>query len=321
MSKHYASKVIKVAEAEVGYLEKKSNSQLDSKTSNAGYNNYTKYACDLDEKYPKFLNGKKNGYDWCAIFVIWCFIKAFGEAIAHTLLCQPTGSLGASCTSVVNYYKANGQWHPRSDTPKVGDQIIFQNSIGPCHTGIVYKVDSTTVYTIEGNTSSAAGVVANGGCVAKKSYSRSSSYILGYGRPKYDKEETVKLTMIDNGAIYEKDWKDPLGGASKLLKNLKKGAKVEFISDVGYGWFKVKYGSITGYMMNSHFITSRASKFSTIKISHDVSAIVVENSKKVGTKKFKKGQEFVIISEIESGKYKGYRYVKVSGKTGRYYIK
>ena len=36
-------KVLKIAEAEVGYLEKKTNADLDSKTKNAGYNNYTKY--------------------------------------------------------------------------------------------------------------------------------------------------------------------------------------------------------------------------------------------------------------------------------------
>ena len=37
-----AKQVIAIAEAEVGYLEKNSNSNLDSKTGNAGYNNYTK---------------------------------------------------------------------------------------------------------------------------------------------------------------------------------------------------------------------------------------------------------------------------------------
>ena len=36
-------KVILIAKNEIGYLEKKSNSQLDSKTANAGSNNYTKY--------------------------------------------------------------------------------------------------------------------------------------------------------------------------------------------------------------------------------------------------------------------------------------
>ena len=33
--------VIKVAESQIGYLEKKSNADLDSFTGNAGSNNYT----------------------------------------------------------------------------------------------------------------------------------------------------------------------------------------------------------------------------------------------------------------------------------------
>lgn len=42
MSKNYASTVVKQAREEIGYLEKKTNSQLDSKTANAGSNNFTK---------------------------------------------------------------------------------------------------------------------------------------------------------------------------------------------------------------------------------------------------------------------------------------
>ena len=38
-----ADKFVNIALAEIGYLEKRSNSQLDSKTANAGSNNYTKY--------------------------------------------------------------------------------------------------------------------------------------------------------------------------------------------------------------------------------------------------------------------------------------
>ena len=36
-----AEKVILIAKNEIGYLEKKSNSQLDDKTANAGSGNYT----------------------------------------------------------------------------------------------------------------------------------------------------------------------------------------------------------------------------------------------------------------------------------------
>ena len=42
------NRVLSVAEAEVGYLEKANNKNLDGKTENAGDKNYTKYARDLD---------------------------------------------------------------------------------------------------------------------------------------------------------------------------------------------------------------------------------------------------------------------------------
>ena len=51
------AKVLAVAVAEIGYKEKKSNSQLDDKTANAGSGNYTKYARDFDKKYPNWYNG------------------------------------------------------------------------------------------------------------------------------------------------------------------------------------------------------------------------------------------------------------------------
>lgn len=50
-------KLLNVAKNEIGYLEKRSNIQLDSKTANAGSSNYTKYARDL---YPS-LQGQPSG--------------------------------------------------------------------------------------------------------------------------------------------------------------------------------------------------------------------------------------------------------------------
>lgn len=73
----YVENLITIAKNEIEYLEKASNNNLDSKTANAGNNNYTKYARDLDT-IPGFYNGKKQGFDWCDIFVDWCFAKAFG---------------------------------------------------------------------------------------------------------------------------------------------------------------------------------------------------------------------------------------------------
>lgn len=195
MGTNYASKVIKIAEAEVGYLEKGSNSNLDSKTGNAGYKNYTKYSRDFDTKYPTFYNTKKSGAEWCDIFFDWCMVEAFGVEAALKLLGQPKKSCGAGCSWSALYYQKIPSFYR---TPKVGDQIFFKGSDGsPCHTGLVYKVDETFVYTIEGNTSAKSGVVANGGCVAKKKYKINSSSIYGYGRPLYDAEPKKTTTSTN----------------------------------------------------------------------------------------------------------------------------
>lgn len=175
-------RLIATAKAEEGYLEKATNAQLDSKTANAGSNNWTKYARDLDN-IGNIYNGKKNGYAWCDVFVDWCFIKTFGVDLAMRLLCQPYGGAGAGCTYSVQYYKQKDQFH--KSNPQAGDQVFFTNDGGKTsyHTGLVIAVGNGKVYTIEGNTSSAPGVVPNGGCVRTKSYNLTATYICGYGRP------------------------------------------------------------------------------------------------------------------------------------------
>ena len=177
-------KLIATAAAEIGYLEKKSNAQLDSKTANAGSGNWNKYARDLDNLGTVY-NGRKNGYAWCDVFVDWCFITTFGLETGMALLCQPYKGAGAGCTYSAKYFKNKGQFH--SQNPLPGDQIFFTNDGGKTsyHTGLVVEVSEGKVFTIEGNTSGAAGVVENGGCVSRKSYALNSLYIMGYGRPDY----------------------------------------------------------------------------------------------------------------------------------------
>ena len=74
-------KVVNVAKEEVGYLEKRSNKDLDSKTANVGNNNYTKYARDL---FPTL-----QGQPWCDMFVDWCFVQAFGQVQEISTLIPP----------------------------------------------------------------------------------------------------------------------------------------------------------------------------------------------------------------------------------------
>lgn len=153
MTKNEAiNKVISIAEKEIGYLEKASNSQLDSKTANAGSGNYTKYWRDV---YPAY-----QAQAWCACFVSWVFMQAFGQASAKSLLkhwpyvyCPTLGSL-----------------FTKNANPKVGDIVIFYRGGTFAHTGIVTKVSGDYFETIEGNTSGASGIIANGGGVCKKSY-------------------------------------------------------------------------------------------------------------------------------------------------------
>lgn len=178
-----ADKVLQAARAEIGYLEKATNSQLEDKTANAGSNNWNKYAAFLDNLGVVY-NGRKNGYAWCDIFVDWCFINTFGLTNGMLMTYQPEKGCGAGCTCSMQYYKNNSRFF---NSPSPGDQIFFTKDGGNTsyHTGIVEKVSGDRVYTIEGNTSSLPGVVDNGGCVRDKSYPINASYIAGYGRPNW----------------------------------------------------------------------------------------------------------------------------------------
>lgn len=179
--------VVKIALSQLGYREKRSNSQLDETAANAGTNNYTKYARDLDA-ISGFYNGKKNGYAWCDIFVDWCFVKAYGVEKATELLCQKMGGSGAGCTYSLGYYSAKGRFVKRSEgKPQVGDQIFFGTGVSnSTHTGLVVAVDDNSVHTVEGNTNDNPTVVAEGIGVYYKTYALTKSSIIGYGRPNFD---------------------------------------------------------------------------------------------------------------------------------------
>lgn len=197
-------KVLEIALAEVGYLEKASNNDLDSKTGNAGSANFTKYARDID-RIAGFYNGKKNGFAWCDVFVDWCFVEAYGAETAKKMLFQPDYSAGAGCPQSASYFKQAGRF---SQIPTIGDQIFFTYGGTVGHTGLVYAVDDTYVYTVEGNTSGASGVIPNGGGVCKKRYNRTYSSIYGYGRPDYsligqntiEDDDQVKLYELSKGS-------------------------------------------------------------------------------------------------------------------------
>ena len=103
-------KVINIALNEVGYLEKKSNAHLESKTENAGYANYTKY-------------GKWYGLNpayWCAMFLCWIFHEAYGTNAAKQLL---AGKFSAACEDIRQNFISRKQYI--TSGPKAGDIVFY----------------------------------------------------------------------------------------------------------------------------------------------------------------------------------------------------
>lgn len=188
-------RLISTAEDEIGYIGKRSNSDLDDFKANSG-GLWNKYARDLDA-LRDFYNGRKNGYDWCDVFVDWCFVRAFGRELGQKLLCQPGKSLGAGTGYSLNYYKQKGQFF---STPQPADQIFFGDSQSTWHTGIVVKVEGGFVHTVEGN-------AGNPSAVRAARYTIGGRNIKGYGRPDWsmvpaDKPEEPEKE-VDDMAYYK----------------------------------------------------------------------------------------------------------------------
>ena len=176
-----AARVVEIAAAEIGYIEKASNSQLNDKTANSeAHNNFTKYAAYFDAQRGtyNFYNGRKNGPagEWCDMFVDWCMCQAFGMDTARKMIYQPLDSCGAGCYFSAQYFKINSAWASGGTIPKVGDQIFFGKKGDETHTGLVVDVSADKVWTIEGNANNR---------VMRRVYAISDGNIAGYGRPNY----------------------------------------------------------------------------------------------------------------------------------------
>lgn len=201
------SKVIAVEKKYVGYLEKKSNSQLNSMTANAGDKNWTRFGRDYDKHMGTHLNGQS----WCAMFQSEAFVEAYGLKEAKRLL---GGNLFAYTP---DGYKNMGA---KKRTPKAGDIVFFYSkTMGRiAHVGFVYKVGSKRFYTYEGNTSSDPGVVRNGGSVNDKSYP--IGYELAYFATPGGEVSAKPKSTKNNFTV---------PGAAETLKKGSKGNKVKWL--------------------------------------------------------------------------------------------
>lgn len=244
-------KLIQIVKNEIGYLEKASNSQLDSKTANAGENNYTKYWRDIKPDYQ--------GQPWCAAFVSWCMMKAFGLDTAKKLLKHWPY---VYCPTMADLFTLNSN-------PKVGDIVIFYRNGTFTHTGIVIKVSGDRFWTVEGNTSGGSTIIANGGGVCQKSYYNSNLPGTKFCTPNYSLVK--KVTSVSDPDVVKKQntrayiaqikkdtkcyTKSNKSSPSKLFPKLKKGAVVEVMKYVetdsaGLRWYfiRIPYPNDEGFV-------------------------------------------------------------------------
>ena len=143
------------AESQIGYHE--------------GANNANRYADDPD--LQRLYGWAPQNQPWCDVFVDAGFITCFGVEAAAAMTYQPMGAGSALCSQSAAYYQERGAWSQR---PEIGDQVFFYVSGGINHTGIVIRVEGSSVVTVEGNSSDQ---------VAERVYQIADVRIAGYGRP------------------------------------------------------------------------------------------------------------------------------------------
>lgn len=236
--------LISIAKAEVGYHE--------------GTNNHTKYGDDMHAIQPSNMDRYAA---WCDAFVDWCILQlcyafGYGPEMARKVLC---GDFDDYTYFSVNLYKKAKRW---TTVPGVGYQIFFG---GTGHTGIVYKVTSTKVYTIEGNKSDE---------VRYCEYYINDSRIIGYGMPRYeflgdvvvsDDNSSIKNNTTDVAHIVEyyatvNTKTDPLnirtgpgsGYNTCSFSPLPKGTKVGVCNHKVGKWYLIKYNGKYGYAYSDY---------------------------------------------------------------------
>jgi hypothetical protein len=241
---------------------------------------------------------------WCAAGVSYCAAKCgLSKVIVPT----------ASSSTMLNNFKNEDRFKARGAyTPKGGDIIFFRwaNATTPAsHVGIVHYVEGDYVHTIEFNSGSKSD-----GEVANWKHLLSNTTIVGYGVPKFPATK-VKIKK-KTSYIRSQPWIDKEYQSSKILKTLKVGDKVKYIEDDGYGWSKVKSGSVTGYIQNNRLDKKGLSTFPKATVTKDAKATDLDTSKKVT---LKKGTKVTFSCSIESGKNKGVSRIRYDGVS--YHIK
>ena len=266
IQKSELEKVIEVAKSDLGYLEKalkyKNNKEiLYDKTKGVSDENTTKHWFEIKQEWQ--------GQPWCAIWICWVFTRALGEKRAKELLKHYPYTY---CPTMSGLFTLHAN-------PKVGDIVIFKRSGKFVHTGLVIAVDGDKFTTIEGNTSGASNIVANGGGVCQKTYYNSKLPGTKFCRPDYSSttitSDTNKVVVADD--MHTVKWKGfvNVGKNVKLavrlqpntsakecsFSGLKQGTEVGVSYEQG-DWYLIKYDGKFGYVQNQYISKTKISEIS-----------------------------------------------------------
>ena len=246
------SEILKLAASQVGYKESGKNQ--------------TKYARYFDVEAWQWFNTKKQGSEWCAIFICWLFTQVIGNKPALSFLgCPaPKNNCAAGCGYLYDYMKSKGY---KSDIihVKPGDIVFFKSGSKCAHVGIAESVSNGKVITIEGNKDNA---------VKRVTHNISSNIYFGVMSPDWSKahwvgekdsapdplpakpeEPTNVLKAGDLMIVTTKNTELMLRAyastSAPTIQRMKKGWKVTYLGEesknsVGL-WYKVRCNTIVGW--------------------------------------------------------------------------
>ena len=169
--------IVNVALSQFGYHEGGYSGDFSGEST--GSNNYTEY-----QRMPGVTSGQGVAKDagWCAAFVSWCARQAG----------IPTSIIRNSTTSSITNFNIT-----KSTVPQAGNLMFVQtdSDVNIDHTALVYDVDDTYVYSIEGNKNNK---------VEKRKYYRNTgkqvgyetNYIEFYGDPNYEEKTVYAPTNV-----------------------------------------------------------------------------------------------------------------------------
>lgn len=239
---------------------------LDLAKRQIGYhetgNNNTKYSNYFDCSAWQWFNTKKQGSEWCSIFICWLFcqneILGPKQALSFLGCPAPKNNCAAGCGYLYDYMKAKGY---KSDIQHVkpGDIVFFKNGSKCYHVGIAESVSNGKVITIEGNKDNQ---------VKRVTHNISSNIYFGVMSPKWEnahffeqKEEKPAdpvhipepVAPVQSVTLTVNTKVDPLrlrvqpNTSCPTICLMKKGSKVTLLSYVNSEWAKVKYKTMIGY--------------------------------------------------------------------------